>query len=149
MKRIKRILVIALMLANAPNAFALNFGPQASPSPVQSDKEILQQCRAAVQELVFRRESEDLLKKKVDEIQRISGLKDERIEILQNAVAEYEKAMEARKKAETVVEALRQNYEAQIKSVERELAREKRKGKLYAIGAFILGGLAVLLVKNN
>jgi chromosome segregation ATPase len=127
----------------------LNYGPQASPSPVQSDKEILQQCRAAVQELVFRRESEDLLKKKVDEIQRISGLKDERIEILQNAVAEYEKAMEARKKAETVVEALRQNYEAQIKSVERELARARRNGRLFGFVGVILGAGAVLLLRGN
>jgi hypothetical protein len=119
------------------------------PSPAQSEKEILQKCREAVQELTFRRESEELLKKKVAEVERVSGLKDERIEILQKSIAEYELAIEARKKAESVVEALRQNYEAQIKSVERELARARRNGKLLAAGGFVLGILITVFAGRN
>jgi chromosome segregation ATPase len=127
----------------------LNFAPLVSPSPAQSEKEILQKCREALQELTFRRESEELLKKKVAEIERVSSLKDERIEILQQAIAEYEKAIEARKKAESVVEALRQNYEAQIKSVERELARARRNGRLLAGVALVFGVLVGAFATKN
>jgi chromosome segregation ATPase len=142
-------LAIALMLLSAQNIFALSFAPQALRSPAQSEKQILEQCRAAIQELTFRRESEELLKKKVAEVERVSGLKDERIEILQKSIAEYEKAIEARKKAESAVEALRQNYEAQIKSVEGELARARRNGRWLAVGGFVLGAALAIFANRN
>ncbi len=135
------------------NCFAKNYGKQAS--NVQNDgfnqtdsrnDQIMQECRKALLELKSLREREDSLKKEVEELKRLGTLKDERLQLLEATIAEYEKAVQARKDAEKTVELLRQNYEAQVKTLEKELGIERRKVALWKvltvvalIGGFLIG----------
>jgi hypothetical protein len=131
-----------IVSANCVTSYGRQASPQTAKPPAGSQAQILQQCREAVLELKMRRESEDLLKKQVDELKRVSDLKDQRLDVLERTIAEYEKAIAARQRAEQAVELLKQNYEAQIKTVQAELANEKRKNllwKVVAVGAFVVG----------
>jgi hypothetical protein len=87
----------------------------------------LQACREAVTELRFRRESEETLKKQVEELRASGAAKDERIGRLEAAIAKYEAAVQARTQAEVFVSELRSNYEKQVALAERQLAIEQGK----------------------
>lgn len=115
------------------------------------DDPILQACREALLELKSLHEREALLKQQVAELRDLSDLKEERIVILQSVITEYEKAIEARKRAEVAVELLRQNYEAQLKTAEKQLNNEKRKVKLWQVvsGALLLITILGLSANRN
>ena len=135
--------------------FANSFGQTASSVSSHDDKarnaQILKECREALIELASLREREAILKKRAEEADKLQKLTDERLDLYQKTVAEYEKAIEARKKAESTVDLLRINYEAQVKTMEKELANEKRKVLFWKIatGVAVVLGLASRVFNNN
>lgn len=111
-----------------------SYGRQDSSVP---DGQILQRCREALLDLTATREREALLKKQVEEMRRVDGLKDERLALLEKSIAEYEKAIEARRKAELVVEELRKNYEAQLAAAQKQIASANRRAWLWRAVAVV------------
>ncbi len=104
----------------------------------------MQACREAVAELKFRRESEDTLKKQVEELKAAGAAKDDRISHLEAAIAKYEAAVAARTQAEAFVSELRSNYEKQVAVAEKQTAIEQGKTSFWRTMAKI--GLFVGLV---
>jgi hypothetical protein len=116
------------------SASAKSLPPQDSKSPApQNDKEILQQCRAAVQELVFKREQVSLLEKKVAELQKLSDLQGERNALLEQTIKQLDLALKAADKAEGLVAQLRANFEKQVAACEKELSNQRRKVRLWQL----------------
>lgn len=151
MKRLKRILVIAVMIGTALPCFAANSWQQASKSPAQSqqDKEILQACREALIELRAKREIESELRKQVDELKSVNSNQAEQVRRLESAIAKYEQAITARQQAEVIVEALRQNYESQIKVVEKLLENERRKTLFWKMATILALVIGAALGRNS
>jgi hypothetical protein len=148
MKKLKASWGIALILMTVSSGFAKSLGPQDSKSRTALELAVQNACREAVLELKFRRESEETLKKQVEELKALSTAKDERIFHLEAAIAKYEAAVLARTQAETFVAELRSNYEKQIALAEKQLAIEQGRTSMWRtlakIGLFtgvLVGGV--------
>lgn len=110
-----------------------------------NEQDILQVCREAVAELKFRRESEEALKKQVEELKALSTAKDERISHLEAAIAKYEAAVQARSQAETFVAELRSNYEKQLALAEKQLAIEQSRSSFWKTMARVGLGMGLVI----
>lgn len=92
-----------------------------------SEKEILQQCRAALVDLQRAREVETTLRAKIVELEAADRVSQERMKALESAVMKYEAAIAVRTQAEALVSEIRANYEKQLALAEKQLAIEQGK----------------------
>lgn len=110
-----------------------------------SEKEILQNCRAALIDLQRAREVETNLRAKITELEAADRVSQERMKALETAVTKYEAAIAARTQAEILVSELRSNYQQQIANAEKQLAIEQGKTSFWRTMAKVglFGGLLV------
>lgn len=148
MNKTRLISVIVVLLLSVQGCFASSYSRLGSKSHAQSeqDKQILQACREALLELQHRREVETQLQKKIAELEASNLTQAEQIKKYEAAIAKYEAAVAIRTQAELLVDQLRQNYEKQVATVEKDLAVERTKTGFWkalavvgVVAGFVLG----------